>query len=71
MQILGKFSLSGTARSAWNYADNYLEHGNIREMHQLSAVGTADEASIDDRGLYIGAKVVDDVAWGKVTSGVY
>ena len=40
-------------------------------MHQLSVVGTADEASIDDRGLYIGAKVVDDVAWGKVTSGVY
>jgi phage head maturation protease len=51
--------------------DDYMEYANIREMHQLSAVGTAEEASVDDRGLYIGAKIVDDVAWGKVTSGVY
>jgi HK97 family phage prohead protease len=50
---------------------DYLEFANLREMHQLSAVGTTEEASVDDRGLYIGAKVVDDVAWGKVTSGVY
>ena len=51
--------------------DDYLEYANIREMHQLSAVGTAEEASVDDKGLYLGAKIVDDVAWGKVTSGVY
>jgi phage head maturation protease len=51
--------------------DDYLEFANLREMHQLSAVGTTKEASVDDKGLYIGAKVVDDVAWGKVTSGVY
>ena len=51
--------------------DDYMEFANIREMHQLSAVGTAEEASVDDKGLYLGAKVVDDVAWGKVTSGVY
>lgn len=51
--------------------DAYLEYGNVREMHQLSAVGTAEEASVDDRGLYLAAKIVDDVAWGKVTSGVY
>jgi phage head maturation protease/regulator of replication initiation timing len=50
---------------------DYLEYGNVREMHQLSAVGTAEEASVDDRGLYLAAKIVDDVAWGKVTSGVY
>ena len=50
---------------------DYLEFANIREMHQLSAVGTTEEASVDDKGLYIGAKVVDDTAWGKVTSGVY
>ena len=50
---------------------DYMEYANIREMHQLSAVGTAEEASVDDKGLYIGAKVVDDTAWGKVTSGVY
>ena len=51
--------------------DDYLEFANLREMHQLSAVGTTEEASVDDKGLYIGAKVVDDIAWGKVTSGVY
>jgi phage head maturation protease len=51
--------------------DDYLEFANLREMHQLSAVGTTKEASVDEKGLYIGAKVVDDVAWGKVTSGVY
>lgn len=51
--------------------DDYLEYANIREMHQLSAVGTAEEASVDDKGLYLGAKIVDDTAWGKVTSGVY
>jgi len=50
---------------------DYLEFANIREMHQLSAVGTAEEATVDDKGLYLTAKVVDDTAWGKVTSGVY
>src|ERR1700681_4190282 len=50
---------------------DYLEFANIREMHQLSAVGTTEEASVDDKGLYIAARIVDDVAWGKVTSGVY
>jgi HK97 family phage prohead protease len=49
----------------------YMEFANVREMHQLSAVGTAEEASVDDKGLWIGAKIVDDVAWSKVTSGVY
>lgn len=49
----------------------HLEFANIREMHQLSAVGTAKEASVDDKGLYLAAKIVDDTAWGKVTSGVY
>jgi HK97 family phage prohead protease len=51
--------------------EEYLEFANLREMHQLSAVGTTEEAAVDDKGLYIGAKVVDDIAWGKVTSGVY
>lgn len=51
--------------------DDYMEFANIREMHQLSAVGTAEEASVDDKGLYLGAHIVDDTAWGKVTSGVY
>jgi HK97 family phage prohead protease len=51
--------------------EDYLEYGNLREMHQLSAVGVTEEATIDDRGLYICAKVTDDVAWTKVTSGTY
>jgi len=50
---------------------DYMQWCNIREMHQPSAVGVAKEANIDDRGLYIGAKVVDDDAWKKVTEEVY
>jgi phage head maturation protease len=49
----------------------YLEYANVREMHQLSAVGLTKEASVDDKGLYVGVHVVDDTAWGKVTSGLY
>jgi HK97 family phage prohead protease len=51
--------------------DDYLEWGNVREMHMLSAVGVTEEASIDEKGLYIAAKITDDIAWGKVTSGTY
>jgi hypothetical protein len=50
---------------------DYMKFANIREMHQLSAVGKAKEAAIDDKGLYIGAKVVDDNAWNKVVERVY
>lgn len=50
---------------------DYLRFGNIREMHQPSAVGKAKEASFDDTGLWLGAKVVDDSAWNKVKEGVY
>jgi HK97 family phage prohead protease len=50
---------------------DYLEFANIREMHQLSAVGKTVEAEIDDKGLYIVAHVVDENAWGKVKAGVY
>jgi hypothetical protein len=50
---------------------DYLAFSNLREMHALSAVGTTKEVTVDDKGLYIGAKVVDDTAWKKVTSGVY
>jgi phage head maturation protease len=50
---------------------DYMKFGNIREMHQLSAVGKAKDAAVDDKGLYLGAKVVDDQAWNKVIEGVY
>src|SRR5438874_1561427 len=35
---------------------DYMRFANIREMHQPSAVGIAEEAAIDDRGLYLGAR---------------
>lgn len=50
---------------------DYMRFANIREMHQLSAVGVAREAAIDDKGLYVGARIVDDQAWQKVVEGVY
>ena len=51
--------------------DDYMRFANIREMHQPSAVGIATEAAVDDRGLYLGAKIVDADAWQKVVEGVY
>jgi HK97 family phage prohead protease len=50
---------------------HYMRFANIREMHQLSAVGVAKEAEFDEKGLYLKAKVVDDEAWAKVREGVY
>ena len=50
---------------------DYLEYGNIREMHQPSAVGVVLSAEMRDRQLYLVVKVVDDAAWQKVTTGVY
>lgn len=49
----------------------YMRFGNIREMHQPSAVGKTKEASVDEKGLYIGVKIVDEAAWQKVEEGVY
>jgi hypothetical protein len=50
---------------------DYLKWRNVREMHQPSAVGTADEVTLDANGLYVGVHVVDDQAWSKVKEGVY
>lgn len=50
---------------------DYMKFANIREMHQPSAVGKAQEATIDDKGLFLGVKVVDESAWQKVKEGVY
>ncbi len=49
----------------------YMAWGNIREMHKLSAVGSAQEANIDAKGLFLTAKIVDDAAWKKCVEGVY
>lgn len=50
---------------------DYMAWRNIREMHGPSAVGVTKEANVDDKGLYIGAKIVDDDAWKKVVEEVY
>ncbi|CAK0739902.1 hypothetical protein CCP3SC15_1070004 [Gammaproteobacteria bacterium] len=50
---------------------DYLKWRNVREMHQPSAVGTADELTLDAKGLFVGVHVVDDMAWTKVKEGVY
>jgi hypothetical protein len=55
-------------KEAW---DDYWKWANIREMHQLSAVGVGKEYQFDDKGVWIGAKIVDDMAWKKVKEGVY
>src|SRR5215470_17319601 len=49
----------------------YMKFANIREMHQMSAVGVAEQAGVDGKGLYVGARIVDPRAWDKVTTGVY
>ena len=40
-------------------------------MHQPSAIGTGIEANLDNRGLWFGARIVDDAAWKKVQNKVY
>jgi phage head maturation protease len=50
---------------------DYMRFANIREMHQPSAVGVATEAEMDDRGLFLAARIIDPTAWEKVTAGVY
>src|SRR3990167_7791179 len=48
-----------------------FRYANLREMHQLSAVGKTMKARVDEKGLYIEGKVVDKDAWEKVKEGVY
>lgn len=47
--------------------------GNLRSMHKRVAAGRLIEFRPDDknRGIYIGAEVVDDEEWRKVEAGVY
>lgn len=44
---------------------DYMQWRNIREMHTASAVGSAVEAHVDEKGLYLGAKIRDNAAWEK------
>ena len=49
----------------------YWQWRNIRRMHTADAVGVAKEANVDDKGLFLTAKIVDDDCWKKVLEGVY
>jgi hypothetical protein len=49
----------------------YWEWRNIREMHQPSAVGVGKEANVDDRGLFLTAKITDPTAAQKCIDEVY
>ena len=57
--------------SAARCMDAYMEYPAIREMHQMSAAGTAMDYTVDDAGIQLCAHIVDDVAWNKVKEGVY
>lgn len=50
---------------------DYLKFSNIREMHQPSAVGVAQSVDIDEKGIYLAAKIEDEIAWNKVKTKVY
>lgn len=49
----------------------YQQWGNIREMHQPSAVGVAENLDWDGDTPYLTARIVDPVAVKKVRAGVY
>ena len=49
----------------------WMKYRNIREMHQLSAVGKAQEVEMRENGIWLGSKIVDDEAWRKCEEGVY
>ncbi|MGV0974500.1 MAG: hypothetical protein ACOYBO_01075 [Azonexus sp.] len=53
--------------------ERWMKWGNIREMHQASAVGVARSVEFNDqtRETYVTAHIVDDQAWEKVKAGVY
>jgi len=57
--------------SAVKCMDDYMEFPALREMHQPIAAGKAVEYEVDDKGIFLSAKVVDDDAWKKVKEEVY
>jgi len=52
---------------------DYMKFGNIREMHQLIAIGSIVDYKLDakKKELWIDVKISDDQAWKKVQDGVY
>src|SRR3989304_4665784 len=55
----------------WDETNQRYRYGGLREMHQPSAVGKTMKTKVDNKGLWIEGKVVDEAAWNKVKEGVY
>lgn len=51
--------------------ESWRRWGNIREMHQMSAVGTAVSAEMRDDKLWLEARIIDPLAIAKCKAGVY
>jgi len=71
------YSKSKPYYKAWsdefNKSTDGMSLGNLREMHQLIAVGKATDLQFhdDDKEIVMTFKVVDDDAWKKVEERVY
>ena len=58
--------------ASFKAADEWKKMGNIREMHQPSAVGVAvNMEKRKGKGVYLESEIVDPVAIDKVRAGVY
>jgi phage head maturation protease len=60
-----------TLEGAREALKEYEKYRNVRAMHEPDAVGKAWSLELDDKGLYIGVKVIDKEAIRKVEEGVY
>jgi HK97 family phage prohead protease len=54
-----------------NALPGYMKFASVREMHDARPIGKTKQAEVDERGLYIGAKIVDNDAWKLVKEEVY
>lgn len=50
---------------------SYLKFPTIREMHQPKSIGVTKQSAVSEKGLYIGAKIVNNDAWELVKEGAY
>ena len=57
-------------KDAW---PDYIQYGNIREMHQPRAVWTVTEHEFldEEKAVYIKVKIIDDDVWEKIQAWVY
>ena len=54
-----------------NALPSYMAFPAVREMHQAKAAGVTKEAITNEKGLFIGAKIIADDAWKMIKEGVY